>query len=85
MKLLTSTRSGVRVLAPAKSNYRSWVFYDTYDLTPLLLTWAPRDDPNHRIYHTLAAGLASPCGRSIGDAWWPLLEVRSSRWAGAGS
>ncbi|MCC7377553.1 MAG: family 78 glycoside hydrolase catalytic domain [Verrucomicrobiales bacterium] len=25
-----------RVLAPSKSNYRQWVFYDTYDLTPLL-------------------------------------------------
>jgi alpha-L-rhamnosidase len=25
-----------RVLAPSKSNYRRWVYYDTYDLTPLL-------------------------------------------------
>jgi alpha-L-rhamnosidase len=29
-------RVGDRVLAPAKSNYRNWVFYDTYDLVPYL-------------------------------------------------
>jgi alpha-L-rhamnosidase len=29
-------RVGDRVLAPAKSNYRKWVLYDTYDLTPQL-------------------------------------------------
>ena len=29
-------RVGDRVLAPAKSNYRKWVLYDTYDVTPLL-------------------------------------------------
>jgi len=29
-------RVGERVLAPAKSNYRKWVLYDTYDLTALL-------------------------------------------------
>ena len=27
-------RVGDQVLAPAKSNYRKWVFYDIYDLTP---------------------------------------------------
>ncbi len=26
-------RVGDHVLAPAKSNYRKWVLYDTYDLT----------------------------------------------------
>lgn len=29
-------RVGDRVLAPAKTNYRRWVLYDTYDLTPQL-------------------------------------------------
>ncbi len=29
-------RVGDRVLAPAKSNYRKWVLYDTYDVTTLL-------------------------------------------------
>lgn len=29
-------RVGDRVLAPAKSNYRRWVYYDTYDVTTLL-------------------------------------------------
>lgn len=31
-------RVGDRVLAPAKSNYRKWVLYDTYDLTAQLQT-----------------------------------------------
>ena len=31
-------RVGDRVLAPAKSNYRKWVLYDTYDLTAQLRT-----------------------------------------------
>jgi len=30
------SRIGDHVLAPAKSNYRKWVFYDTYDLTSRL-------------------------------------------------
>lgn len=29
-------RVGDHVLAPAKTNYREWVLYDTYDLTPFL-------------------------------------------------
>lgn len=29
-------RVGDRVLAPAKSNYAKWIFYDTYDVTALL-------------------------------------------------